>query len=212
MHEDDFDRRRRSGPGGFDDRRGRDFGGNDRDRRYNGPGMKRSSSNRRDEGGVKRSRVDSACDSFEPQFLRSQVDEPQAPVMMTFKRFLATQDDSISDDDAIAKYSEYKQDFKRQELQKFFDAHKDEEWLSIAAVGSTMPNGAKTGLCDIVMSVDGFASSTILMRSRNVRTSSRSSCRSAWRFSTSSRPREPSTRSGSTSRMPRRSSSLWMPR
>lgn len=47
---------------------------------------------------------------------------------MTFKKFLATQDDNITDEDAIAKYSEYKMEFKRQELQKFFDAHKDEEW------------------------------------------------------------------------------------
>ncbi|KAK0403311.1 hypothetical protein QR680_016853 [Steinernema hermaphroditum] len=124
---DDEDRRRRSGG---DDRR-RDYG-YDRDRRYrsdysNGSSMKRSGS-RRDEGGAKRSRID-ACDTYEPQFNRSGVDEPAAPVMMTFKKFLATQDDSISDEDAIAKYSEYKLDFKRQELQKFFDAHKDEEWF-----------------------------------------------------------------------------------
>ena len=50
------------------------------------------------------------------------------PAMMTFKSFLATQDDGISDEDAIKKYSEYKLEFKRQQLNEFFVNHKDEEW------------------------------------------------------------------------------------
>lgn len=50
------------------------------------------------------------------------------PFMMTLKQFLATQDDSISDSDAITKYNEYKLDFKRQQLNEFFVVHKDEEW------------------------------------------------------------------------------------
>lgn len=54
--------------------------------------------------------------------------------MMTFKRFLATQDDSITDEEAIAKYAEYKMDFKRQELRKFFMTHKDEQWWVMGTV------------------------------------------------------------------------------
>lgn len=50
------------------------------------------------------------------------------PAMMTLKQFLATQDDSISDSDAIAKYNEYKLEFRRGQLNEFFVAHKDEEW------------------------------------------------------------------------------------
>lgn len=50
------------------------------------------------------------------------------PVMLTLKQFLATQDDSISDSDAITKYNEYKVEFRRQQLNEFFVAHKDEEW------------------------------------------------------------------------------------
>lgn len=50
------------------------------------------------------------------------------PQMMTLKQFLATQDDSISDSEAILKYNEYKLEFKRQQLNEFFVAHKDEEW------------------------------------------------------------------------------------
>lgn len=53
---------------------------------------------------------------------------PTQPAMMTLKQFLATQDDSISDQDAITKYNEYKVEFKRQQLNEFFVAHKDEEW------------------------------------------------------------------------------------
>lgn len=50
------------------------------------------------------------------------------PPMSTLKQFLASQDDSISDSDAITKYNEYKQDFRRQQLNEFFVTHKDEEW------------------------------------------------------------------------------------
>lgn len=50
------------------------------------------------------------------------------PAMLTLKQFLATQDDSISDSDAIVKYNEYKVEFRRQQLNEFFVAHKDEEW------------------------------------------------------------------------------------
>lgn len=54
------------------------------------------------------------------------------PSMMTFKAFLAAQDDSITVDDAIVKYNEYKLEFRRQQLNEFFIAHKDEEWYVVA--------------------------------------------------------------------------------
>lgn len=58
----------------------------------------------------------------------SSSDVQTQPCLMTLKQFLATQDDSISDSDAIEKYNEYKLEFKRQQLNEFFVAHKDEEW------------------------------------------------------------------------------------
>lgn len=48
--------------------------------------------------------------------------------MMSFKSFLQSQDDTITDEEAMAKYNEYKMEFKRQQLNEFFVAHKDEEW------------------------------------------------------------------------------------
>jgi len=57
----------------------------------------------------------------------SDADGPTQPPMMTFKAFLASQDDMITDDEAIKKYTEYKLDFKRQQLNEFFLAHKEEE-------------------------------------------------------------------------------------
>merc|ERR1712098_550740 len=51
------------------------------------------------------------------------------PAMMSFKAFLQTQDDQISDEDAIKKYAEYKLEIKRQQLNEFFVTHKDEEWF-----------------------------------------------------------------------------------
>jgi len=47
--------------------------------------------------------------------------------MMSFKAFLATQDDAISDEEALKKYADYKLEFKRQQLNEFFVNHKDEE-------------------------------------------------------------------------------------
>lgn len=48
--------------------------------------------------------------------------------MMSFKAFLGTQEDSITDEEAIKRYNEYKLEFRRQQLNEFFVAHKDEEW------------------------------------------------------------------------------------
>merc|ERR1712008_594492 len=53
------------------------------------------------------------------------------PLMMSFKSYLGTQDDSISDEDAVKKYAEYKLEFKRQQLNEFFVSHKDEEWFKL---------------------------------------------------------------------------------
>jgi len=51
------------------------------------------------------------------------------PVMMSFKAFLETQDDNITDDEALVKYGEYKLEFKRQKLNEFFVSHKQQEWF-----------------------------------------------------------------------------------
>merc|ERR1719500_1118323 len=51
--------------------------------------------------------------------------------MMSFKAFLGSQDDTITDEEAIKKYAEYKLEFKRQQLNEFFVSHKDEEWFKL---------------------------------------------------------------------------------
>ena len=51
--------------------------------------------------------------------------------MLTFKAFLSTQDDSITDEEALHKYSEYKLEFQRQQLNEFFVSHKEDEWFKI---------------------------------------------------------------------------------
>lgn len=58
---------------------------------------------------------------MEPEF-------PVQPPMMSFKQFLANQEDNITDEESIRRFNEYKLDFKRKQLVEFFDAHKDEEW------------------------------------------------------------------------------------
>ena len=49
-------------------------------------------------------------------------------MMLTFKQFLTQQDDNIDEDEAIASYNEYKADFKRKQVDEFFENHKDEDW------------------------------------------------------------------------------------
>ncbi|KAI1898763.1 hypothetical protein AGOR_G00075720 [Albula goreensis] len=54
---------------------------------------------------------------------------PPAPVMKSFKEFLLSLDDSVDETEAVKRYNEYKLDFRRQQMQDFFLAHKDEEWF-----------------------------------------------------------------------------------
>lgn len=48
--------------------------------------------------------------------------------MLSFKQFLSQQDDNIDETDAITSYNEYKNDFKRKQMEEFFENHKDEDW------------------------------------------------------------------------------------
>ncbi|XP_069042852.1 serrate RNA effector molecule homolog [Lepisosteus oculatus] len=54
---------------------------------------------------------------------------PPAPVMKSFKEFLLSLDDSVDETEAVKRYNDYKLDFRRQQMQDFFLAHKDEEWF-----------------------------------------------------------------------------------
>ena len=49
--------------------------------------------------------------------------------MMSFEAFLSNQDDTITDEEAIKKYAEYKLEFKRQQLNEFFVTQKVEVWF-----------------------------------------------------------------------------------
>lgn len=50
------------------------------------------------------------------------------PVMKTFKEFLLSLEDTVDETEAVRRYNEYKLEFRRQQMQDFFLAHKDEEW------------------------------------------------------------------------------------
>uniref|UniRef100_A0A6I8R3X4 Serrate, RNA effector molecule n=1 Tax=Xenopus tropicalis TaxID=8364 RepID=A0A6I8R3X4_XENTR len=52
-----------------------------------------------------------------------------APIMKTFKEFLLSLEDSVDETEAVKRYNDYKIDFRRQQMQEFFLAHKDEEWF-----------------------------------------------------------------------------------
>lgn len=57
-----------------------------------------------------------------------EAEYPTQPPMMAFKAFLGQQEDSITDEEAIKRYNEYKLDFKKAQISEFFLSHKDEEW------------------------------------------------------------------------------------
>ncbi|XP_030825931.1 serrate RNA effector molecule homolog [Camarhynchus parvulus] len=60
----------------------------------------------------------------------AEVDLGMAPaVMKSFKEFLLSLDDAVDETEAVKRYNDYKLDFRRQQLQEFFLAHKDEEWF-----------------------------------------------------------------------------------
>ncbi|OCT59605.1 serrate RNA effector molecule homolog A isoform X1 [Xenopus laevis] len=52
-----------------------------------------------------------------------------APIMKTFKEFLLSLEDTVDETEAVKRYNDYKIDFRRQQMQEFFLAHKDEEWF-----------------------------------------------------------------------------------
>ncbi|XP_061753656.1 serrate RNA effector molecule homolog isoform X1 [Nerophis ophidion] len=54
---------------------------------------------------------------------------PPPPIMKSFKEFLVSLDDSVDETEAVNRYNEYKLDYRRQQMQDFFLAHKDEEWF-----------------------------------------------------------------------------------
>ena len=62
------------------------------------------------------------CSSGETSEVTSQ------PPMMNLKQFLASQDENITDVEAKKRYGEYQAEFKRQQINDFFNLHKDEEW------------------------------------------------------------------------------------
>ena len=48
--------------------------------------------------------------------------------LLSFKQFLAQQDDGIDDMEAVKLYHEYKADFKKKQIHQFFNDHKEEDW------------------------------------------------------------------------------------
>ncbi len=105
-----FDRR---GPADY-----RSFGGRDR-----GPSDIPNKRPRRDFG-------DDHRPSYRSRENRSNADDLSnyRPPLMPFKRFLDPLDDLITDEEAMAKYKDYKDSFNKRYIEEFFEAHKLEEW------------------------------------------------------------------------------------
>lgn len=75
---------------------------------------------------------DDSRQSFRSRDVRQDGFDDEAnyrPPLKPFKRFLGPLDDFITDEEAVAKYKEYKEAFNRQYIEEFFEAHKNEEWF-----------------------------------------------------------------------------------
>ena len=66
------------------------------------------------------------------ELFRAEAEFATQPPMMTFKQFLGSQDDNISDEEAMKRYNDYKTDFRKQQIKEFFLQHKDEDWYGLA--------------------------------------------------------------------------------
>ncbi|XP_027766941.1 serrate RNA effector molecule homolog, partial [Empidonax traillii] len=66
------------------------------------------------------------------------------PVMKSFKEFLLSLDDAVDETEAVKRYNDYKLDFRRQQLQEFFLAHKDEECFALRT--REAPPGERQGV------------------------------------------------------------------
>lgn len=49
--------------------------------------------------------------------------------LMSFKEFILNQSNDINEQEALARYSDYKTDFTRRLIDKFFKEHQEEEWF-----------------------------------------------------------------------------------
>jgi len=58
-------------------------------------------------------------------------DYPTQPPLLSFKQFLQRQDDSISDEDAIKHYADYKLEFKKTQINNYFLEHKEQDWFKL---------------------------------------------------------------------------------
>jgi hypothetical protein len=51
------------------------------------------------------------------------------PQMLSFKTFLQSLNQNLSPEQATKRYNEYKNSFRKEQIEFFFDAHKEEEWF-----------------------------------------------------------------------------------
>ena len=49
--------------------------------------------------------------------------------LMSFKEFIVNQSNDINEQEALTRYGEYKTDFTRRQIDKFFKEHQEEEWF-----------------------------------------------------------------------------------
>jgi len=61
--------------------------------------------------------------------VRAPTPDINGDVLLSFKQFLDTQDSHIEESEASRRYNLYKNEFTAKQLQKFYAAHKTEEWF-----------------------------------------------------------------------------------
>lgn len=67
-----------------------------------------------------------------PHLMQSQVghiNDEDGKRLMSFKEFILNQSNDINEQEALTRYSEYKTEFTRRQIDKFFKEHQEEEWF-----------------------------------------------------------------------------------
>lgn len=53
---------------------------------------------------------------------------PTQPPKLTFKRFVLTLEDDVTEKDSMQRYKTYLAEFNKDQIREFFLKHKDEDW------------------------------------------------------------------------------------
>jgi hypothetical protein len=65
---------------------------------------------------------------YQPTRVRNETQTETQPQMLSFNHFMSQVKQNLTPEQANKRYNEYKNHFRKEQIQIFFDQHKDEDW------------------------------------------------------------------------------------